>query len=377
VSEAEAAARSEWTVVGTLAWLRGGALGRRRVGVHGRDVLLWLDAASGRVGALDGACYHFGAPLDAAPIEQVAGHACLICPWHRYPIALDSGESFVLPGGASKGVKQRVHDCRVDADGSVAVRLSAAPDPLASDHYACMGLYAADTAAAAAGAANLHSGLAAAAPPPADADGLRLGIVTERRAFLEPSLWLVRVEWNERAHAFELGRHLDVVFDALAVRSYTPVRSEPGAVELLVRDCGATSRHLAHLPPGSAVRVRAPLGRYVAEPDVARALLVGNGTGVAPLLALLRARSFDAATLLHAQRTAWPADALAPLAPHRLFHHRCLSGGARLDAPLLAAVAAELRPQRVYLCGTDAFCDTVVDLLLTHVGIARECIFQF
>lgn len=376
VSEAEAAAKNEWTVVGTLAWLRGGALQRRRVGVHGRDVLVWHDAASGQVGALDGVCYHFGAPLEAAPIEQVAGHACLICPWHRYPIALDTGESFVQPGGVSKGVKQRVHECRVDADGRVAVRLNSAREALASDHYACMGLFGGDGAAAAAGATNLHSGFAPKPAPTEADDGVRHGIVTERRPFLETSLWRLRIEWNERAYAFELGHHVDVEFDALAVRSYTPVRSEPGAVELLVRDCGATSHHLAHLPPGSAVRVREPLGRYVAEPGVARALLVGNGTGVAPLLALLRARTFDAATLLHAQRTAWPDDALAPLAPHARFEHRCLSGGQRIDAALLGNVVAELRPDKVYLCGTDAFCETIVELLAA-IGVKREQVFQF
>jgi nitrite reductase/ring-hydroxylating ferredoxin subunit len=80
------------------------------------------------VGAIDGVCYHFGAPLDAAPIEQVAGHACLVCPWHRYPLALDTGESFVQPGGASKGVKQRVHECRVEAaSNQVMVRLGREP----------------------------------------------------------------------------------------------------------------------------------------------------------------------------------------------------------------------------------------------------------
>jgi nitrite reductase/ring-hydroxylating ferredoxin subunit len=379
-SAAELESALAWSAVGTLDWLRAGTMHRRRVGVHGRDVLVWYDSKSGAVGAIDGVCYHFGAPLDTAPIEQVSGHACLVCPWHRYPLALDTGESFVQPGGASKGVKQRVHECRVDdASGQVMVRLGREPAQVASDHYATMGLF--DLVQAGAGGAQsqgsvpIHSSLAPAPTETAD-DSTVHGIVAQRKQFVESSLWLIQLEWNDKSLELPLARHIDVEFDSLAVRSYTPVNSRAGGVELLVRDAGATSHHLTHLAPGSAVRVHAPLGRYVSEPNVVRAAFIANGTGIAPMLAVLRLRAFESAGLVHAQRVEWPAAALAPL-PANLSMLQCVVTPRRIDVPLLTQLLTATRAQRIFLAGTDAFCETICDLLTTRLFVKRDEIFQF
>ena len=91
----------------------------------GRGVALFLH--SGRVFALDHACYHHGGPLADGDIEDVAGvGACVLCPWHKYKISLEAGESLYVgldigAGGArrevmrSKGVRQRAHPIRVVA----------------------------------------------------------------------------------------------------------------------------------------------------------------------------------------------------------------------------------------------------------------------
>jgi hypothetical protein len=84
--------------------------------------------------------------LDDAPIEDLGSHKCIVCPWHRFPISLSTGESWLRADAAlnhqctSKGVKQRVHRCRV-VDGSVQVLLNLDKPELPSDHYATMGLY--------------------------------------------------------------------------------------------------------------------------------------------------------------------------------------------------------------------------------------------
>jgi nitrite reductase/ring-hydroxylating ferredoxin subunit len=71
-----------------------------------------------QVSAIDSACYHHGGPLVDGAIEDLGGAACVSCPWHKYRIGLDSGESFyesLLDMATkatvvkSKGVKQRVH----------------------------------------------------------------------------------------------------------------------------------------------------------------------------------------------------------------------------------------------------------------------------
>ncbi|KAI3426221.1 hypothetical protein D9Q98_008597 [Chlorella vulgaris] len=56
---------------------------------HGRKVL--LARTGGRVYATDAACFHMGGNLAEGDIEDVAGHACIVCPLHRYKIDMATG----------------------------------------------------------------------------------------------------------------------------------------------------------------------------------------------------------------------------------------------------------------------------------------------
>ncbi|KAG8347964.1 hypothetical protein TRVL_01205 [Trypanosoma vivax] len=102
--------------------------------------------------ALDNACYHHGGPLLEGDIEDMGGHPCVVCPWHRYPITLDTGESLywalqMSPSGIpdkgapkvlrSKGRRQRTHHVTVE-NGDVFVTLNTSESPVESDKYAQM-----------------------------------------------------------------------------------------------------------------------------------------------------------------------------------------------------------------------------------------------
>jgi len=115
--------------------------GKKRIPVHDRDLVIFL--VKGSYYALDGACYHFGGPLIEGDIEDISGHPCVKCPWHKYIIALDTGEGFYSTTNstfASKGIKQRTHEIKVEGN-DIYVRLSQNQEELASDHYANMGLW--------------------------------------------------------------------------------------------------------------------------------------------------------------------------------------------------------------------------------------------
>jgi hypothetical protein len=58
---------------------------------HGRKVL--LARTGGRVYATDAACFHMGGNLAEGDIEDVAGHACIVCPLHRYKVRRHSRRS--------------------------------------------------------------------------------------------------------------------------------------------------------------------------------------------------------------------------------------------------------------------------------------------
>lgn len=71
---------------------------------------------------------------------------CVVCPWHKHAITLDTGESLytaidpanprVKVYNCSKGVKQRTHHVKVDVEHDcVYVRLSDLSKPTESDRY--------------------------------------------------------------------------------------------------------------------------------------------------------------------------------------------------------------------------------------------------
>ncbi len=49
--------------------------------VFGRTVTVLLH--EGKYFAIDSACFHMGGPIgEAGDIEELAGNACIVCPWH-------------------------------------------------------------------------------------------------------------------------------------------------------------------------------------------------------------------------------------------------------------------------------------------------------
>mmetsp|Transcript_19276 Transcript_19276/g.27129 ORF Transcript_19276/g.27129 Transcript_19276/m.27129 type:complete len:179 (+) Transcript_19276:141-677(+) len=97
-----------------------------------RQVLLVLNKSDDRVYALDGRCFHAGAPLELSDIEDIGGRSCLRCPMHSYRIDIKTGEH-ILAGGndkkharktiKSRGVCQRTHSVTVDSQGNIYVEL--------------------------------------------------------------------------------------------------------------------------------------------------------------------------------------------------------------------------------------------------------------
>ncbi len=69
---------------------------------------------------------------------------CVVCPWHKHMITLDTGESLytsidpfnpkIQKPNCSKGVKQRIHHTKIDG-GMVYVKFSDLSQELDSDRY--------------------------------------------------------------------------------------------------------------------------------------------------------------------------------------------------------------------------------------------------
>jgi ferredoxin-NADP reductase len=183
------------------------------------------------------------------------------------------------------------------------------------------------------------------------------------------------------------GQHLDVRLTAedgyQAQRSYSIAASTPGRVELTVEriDDGEVSPYLtAEAMPGDRLELRGPVGGYfVWNPDlVGLALLVAGGSGLVPLMSMIRQRAADGddvpTRLLYSART-WDdviyRDELERAAPglevvYTLTREQPESWtgySRRVDLELLAEVAPE-EAALTFVCGPTPFVETVAQALV-------------
>jgi nitrite reductase/ring-hydroxylating ferredoxin subunit len=94
-SHAATAARalsSDWIDLGPLDDLPEGRPALRTGGGSGVAVPLAAVRRGARVDVFIGACSHLSGPLYDGSVEDVRGHACLVCPWHDSAFDLDNGE---------------------------------------------------------------------------------------------------------------------------------------------------------------------------------------------------------------------------------------------------------------------------------------------
>jgi ferredoxin-NADP reductase len=188
------------------------------------------------------------------------------------------------------------------------------------------------------------------------------------------------------------GQHLDVRLTAedgyQAQRSYS-IASAPGApLEITVErlDDGEVSPYLVdELREGDRIELRGPIGGYfVWEPaSGGPLLLVGGGSGVVPLMAMIRDRAgsgSDAATrLLYSARTIEDViyreelDRLAAAGDGlEVFHtltraqpHGWTGYARRIDEDILGEVAFPPSDgTRVFVCGSTRFVDAAADGLV-------------
>ena len=195
------------------------------------------------------------------------------------------------------------------------------------------------------------------------------------------------------------GQHVDVKLTAedgySAQRSYSIASGPDGQrLELTVQTIadGEVSPYLTEvLEPGDPVELRGPIGYwFVWRPEsTTPVLLVAGGSGVVPLMAMIRAHA-DAGSqvplrLIYSVRT--PADALyarelsersaaSPLALSYLYTREAPPGAptGRINADVIAAAAWSPHDKPdIFICGPTGFVEAAADLLV-KAGHAPEAI---
>lgn len=195
-----------------------------------------------------------------------------------------------------------------------------------------------------------------------------------------------------RPFDYEAGQHVDVRLTApdgyRAMRSYSIASAPEDAsrLELAIEylDNGEVSQFFHEVVAvGDAIELRGPLGGYFVwkASDGGPLLLVGGGSGVVPLMSMIRHRRLVAATvpvvLLFSARTSSDVlyrDELLALDERQdgfsliltLTRERPARTGdyaRRIDSAMMAEVLERFarRPAQVFVCGSNAFVDAAAD----------------
>jgi len=195
-----------------------------------------------------------------------------------------------------------------------------------------------------------------------------------------------------RPFAFQAGQHVDIRLTApdgyRAMRSYS-IASTPGeasTIELAIEhlENGEVSDFFHDdVVVGDEIELRGPLGGHFvwSAADGGPLLLAGGGSGVVPLVAMLREREHEAPSLpvaLVFSARSWDdvlyRDELLELADRRDGFSLLLTltreaprrpgdYGRRIDAAIVNAALAELPapPKYVFVCGSNPFVNAAAD----------------
>jgi vanillate O-demethylase ferredoxin subunit len=171
--------------------------------------------------------------------------------------------------------------------------------------------------------------------------------------------------------AFSAGSHIDVEIKPGLIRQYSLCnnpqdrdRYEIAVLKDPASRGGSVALHET-IAQGSRVRISEPRNHFALEPSKAKALLLGGGIGVTPLMCMAeRLAALDAPFELHyctrsPDRTAYRDRILASsYASHVHFHFDDGDKSQLLDAPALFAAAD--KNSHIYVCGPGGFIDWVL-----------------
>ncbi|KFW71573.1 Rieske domain-containing protein, partial [Pygoscelis adeliae] len=111
--------------------------------VNGREIVVFYH--EGKFHAMDSRCYRKIFAHMISILQDINGQACIICPWHKFKITLETGEGLYeginplepspTPQWQSKGVKQRIHKVTID-NGNVYVSPPDLSVSFDSDYFA-------------------------------------------------------------------------------------------------------------------------------------------------------------------------------------------------------------------------------------------------
>lgn len=381
-------------------------------GLGVRDVTLLQDwvrrlagAAAQEAGGLAAACVHIDEHYPALWARHVAqGQAvdmnALAAEWHQWQAP---HAPHTHPGADSRATLRRelaalLSACATPVSWLSRLRPGTAEAPIARQQ-ALRALLSGLDEPLRAQVASVHGGEPLAPIEPAPAAAMRLRCVAVLDEARELRTFVFR-RLDGAVPVYAPGQFITLTLPGTPHgtlhRSYTlsSSPSRPHTLAITVRrfEVGRASSLLhAHARPGWEVQARGPSGHFsCALGEVpARLLLLAAGSGITPMISMLRWLSDTGApcdtVLVQSHRTVqdvafdaeWPrlADhAAGPWARHVVLGSGA-PGGRRLDAGLLAGLVPDLASRTAYLCGPQEYLRDMRGLLM-QAGVPAQQILE-
>ncbi len=165
------------------------------------------------------------------------------------------------------------------------------------------------------------------------------------------------------------GQYLRLGVDIEGVRHWRSfsITSPPGSPTLTVtvRTQGLVSAYLASVAPGAIVELDQAAGHFVIPDDCAKVLFITAGSGITPVMGILRSLALPDAVLVHSARTSDEVifgDELRHLAIRGRIglHEQITASGGRLRLANLGDLVPDFTQRVTLVCGPAGLIDDVL-----------------
>jgi propane 2-monooxygenase small subunit len=192
---------------------------------------------------------------------------------------------------------------------------------------------------------------------------------------------IARVVLEAPGFSFTPGQYVDIHIDG-ATRSFSMANTDPGRIELMVRRYpgGRFSGMLdGELAPGEKVEITGPYGALRVRESKRPILMIAAGSGIGPILSLLRHLEGTGAQrpirLFFAARAPFCTEEIDQLKLAD-FEVRRFPDRSMLEAVDAFLAAGELKQPDVYMCGPPPMLEAAEPMLIETHGIDEQRIFQ-
>jgi all-trans-retinol 13,14-reductase len=194
-----------------------------------------------------------------------------------------------------------------------------------------------------------------------------------------PNIFEVELDCEVNLNDYEPGQYLNLLFDPGVYRSYSIASYKANSIKLIIQILpgGATDRFFHHSNIGVSIDCMGPIGRFNLISSNKKKLFIATGTGIAPILPMLKQLKYKNCELIYGAKTIAEDISSHFLTTTILQLHLCLSQEKKKDiyfgrvTDFYREFSQKYLNCEFYICGNPNMVQEMIDLLIAS-GITKE-----